>query len=310
MPSTAPSLRARTTAGRRSLAGIAKPEVLKAGELNHLEWLVHGFSTRPHGHSTIYSGGAGRKELNLGFTHSDGRANVERNRAAFLNALLGRKANAQLVTLSQVHSDIIHVVSSAPDSPLKGDGLITNTPGLLLAIQVADCVPVLVVGMDGEQRAVAAFHAGWRGTVRRIVEKGIGTMRLRFDCDPQTMQAVIGPCIQQCCYSVGEEVEEEFRSQFLYADSLFRDVYDKDPIKDKYPLLFMTARAPGHFNINSSTHLDLVEANRRQLLAAGLAAENIHVVGECTCCNKDYLWSHRGESGFTGRMMGVIGIRK
>jgi len=102
---------------------------------------------------------------------------------------------------------------------------------------------------------------------------------------------------------------EEFRSQFAYADELFRDVYDKDPIKLRYPLLFMTARAPGHFNINSSVHLDLVDANRRQLLDAGLLPENIHVVSDCTSCNQDYLWSHRAESGFAGRMMAVIGIR-
>jgi copper oxidase (laccase) domain-containing protein len=101
----------------------------------------------------------------------------------------------------------------------------------------------------------------------------------------------------------------EFRSQFAYADALFRESYDKDPIKERYPLLFMTARAPGHSNINSSTHLDLVEASRRQLIDAGIPAGNIHLVSECTCCNKDYLWSHRGEHGFAGRMMGVIGIR-
>ena len=299
------SLRARTTAGRRSLAGVAKPEILKAEGLNGYDWLVHGFSTRPHGHSTIYNGAT--DDLNLGFTAADSRTNVEKNRAAFLNALLGRKATTQLIGLSQIHSDIIHVVSELPARPLNGDGLITNTPGLLLAIQVADCVPVLV--MDEEQRVVGAFHAGWRGTVKRIVEKGVGTMRMRFDCNPFAMHAVIGPCIHSCCYSVGEEVVQEFRSQFAYGDALFRETYDKDPIKEKYPLLFMTARAPGHSNINSSTHLDLVEANRRQLLDAGISAENIHLVSDCTSCNKDYLWSHRGDHGFAGRMMGVIGIR-
>jgi YfiH family protein len=296
-------LRARTTATRRSVAGINKPEIIRAEPLNAFDWLVHGFSTRPHGHSTVYGG----HDLNLGYTPGDTKANVNKNRAAFLNALLGRKSQATLVPLSQIHSDIIRVIDRAPEVLSKGDGLITNTPGLLLAVQTADCVPVLVV--DEEQRTVGAFHAGWRGTVKRIVEKGIGTMRMRFDCDPATMQAVIGPCIHQCCYSVGDEVVEEFESQFAYGRELFRDVYDKDPIKERYPLLFLTARAPGHFNINSSSHLDLVEANRRQLLDAGLAEDNIHLVSECTSCNKDYLWSHRGDSGFTGRMMAVIGVR-
>lgn len=309
MSSSTSTLRVRTTAGRRSLAGVAKPEILRTQEVNGFDWLVHGFSTRPHGHSTAYSGDSGRKELNLGFTSSDRKTNVQKNRAAFLHALLASKAPAELVTLSQIHSDVIHVVTGSPKAPLAGDGMITRIPGLLLGIQTADCVPVLVAAPAGERPVVAAFHAGWRGTVMRIVEKGVGTMRMAFDCDPQTMQALIGPCIHQCCYAVGAEVEEEFRSQFRYADALLREVYDKNPIKDRYPLLFMTARAPGHFNINCSTHLDLVEANRRQLLDSGIPAGNIHTVGNCTCCNRDYLWSHRGESGFAGRMMAVIGIR-
>jgi hypothetical protein len=249
----------------------------------------------------------GGKDLNLGFTAADTKINVEKNRTTFLNALLGRKANAELVALSQIHSDIIYAVDGAPDRPLKGDGLITRTPGLMLGVQVADCVPVLVI--SEEPHAVGAFHAGWRGTVKRIVEKGVGTMRMRYDCDPEGMHAVIGPCIHQCCYSVGEEVVEQFQSQFEYADELFREIYDKDPIKERYPLLFMTARAPGHFNINSSIHLDLVEANRRQLVDAGVPKRNIHTVDECTSCRHDYLWSHRAESGFAGRMMGVVGVR-
>jgi len=298
-----PSLRAPSASTKRSVAGIAKPEIIQVPEWNGYSRLIHGFSTRRHGHSTVYGG----SDLNLGFTSADSRRVVQSNRTAFLNALLGRKHCFDLTTASQIHSDIIHVVDALSSPTQKGDGLITPEPGLLLAIQVADCVPVLAY--DPENQVVAAFHAGWRGTVKRIVDKGVGTMRLRFGSDPQNIEAAIGPCIHQCCYAVGDDVVEEFRSQFAYADELFRDVYDKDPIKLRYPLLFMTARAPGHFNINSSVHLDLVEANRRQLLDAGLLLENIHVVSDCTSCNKDYLWSHRAESGFAGRMMGVIGIR-
>ncbi len=289
---------------RRSLAGVVKPDILCAPELNALPWLVHGFSTRAHGHSTVYGG----HDLNLGFTAADANKTVERNRASFLNALLGRRSRAQLVTLRQIHSDMIHVLDRAPARTLSGDGMITATPGLLLAIQTADCVPVLIA--DEEREAVAGFHAGWRGTAKRIVEKGVGTMRLRFGSDPADLHAVIGPSIHQCCYAVGDEVVEEFRSQFTYADELFREIYDKDPIKEKYPLLFMTARAPGHFNISYSTHLDLVAANRRQLLAAGLPEANIHLIDQCTSCNQETLWSHRAESGFAGRMMAVIGIRQ
>ena len=123
---------------------------------------------------------------------------------------------------------------------------------------------------DRKNRAVAAFHAGWRGTLARIVENGVGRMRLEFGSKPADLIASIGPGIGQCCYAVGEEVRGQFESQFIYAAELFREVYDSDPVKEKYPMLFLTARAPGHSAIGLGMHLDLAEANRRQLLAAGL----------------------------------------
>jgi copper oxidase (laccase) domain-containing protein len=103
-------------------------------------------------------------------------------------------------------------------------------------------------------------------------------------------------------------VIDEFTSQFVYGKELFSEVYDHDPIEEKYPLLFLTARAPGHSNIGPQTHLDLVEANRRQLLDAGLAEDHIWIAGECTSCHTELLFSHRAEAGYTGRMMGVIGF--
>jgi hypothetical protein len=188
--------------------------------------------------------------------------------------------------------------------------MMTNVPGVMLGVQVADCVPVLVA--DVKRRAVAAFHAGWRGTLGRIVERGIGRMRLRYGSRPEDLIAVVGPAIGPCCYSVGEEVRFEFESQFAYAPKLFSEVYDSDPVRDKYPLLFLTARAPGHSNIGPQIHLDLWEANRRQLMDAGLKAKRITVVGECTACARAggrlKYFSHRGESGFAGRMMGVVGV--
>jgi YfiH family protein len=177
-------------------------------------------------------------------------------------------------------------------------------------VQTADCVPVLVA--DVRRRAVAAFHAGWRGTLARIVERGIGRMRLRYGSRPEDLVAVVGPAIGPCCYSVGEEVRWEFESQFGYAAELFSEVYDSDPVKERYPLLFLTARAPGHSNIGPQIHLDLWEANRRQLLGAGVPAKRVTVVGECTACARVggelKYFSHRGESGFAGRMLGVVGV--
>lgn len=277
------------------------PTVLRFTHLSKFPWLVHGFSTRVGGFSQAY----GKDELNLGFTKDDSTAAVERNRAAFQDEL--GVAGWPLVTLRQVHSDIIRVVDSPPESPLVGDGVITATPGLLLAIQTADCLPIIVV--DPKRRAMGVFHAGWRGTVQRIVEKGVGEMRGCFGSRTRDLEAAIGPGIHGCCYEVGAEVREKFESQFAYAKKLFREVEERDPVREKYPMLFLTARAPGHSELPKKIFLDLVEANRQQLLNAGVPAKNIEASPFCTKCRTDLLFSYRAEKGRTGRMMGVAGIR-
>jgi copper oxidase (laccase) domain-containing protein len=134
-------------------------------------------------------------------------------------------------------------------------------------------------------------------------------MRKYFSSDPRNMVAAIGPSVQTCCYNVGEEVRTQFQAQFAYADSLFRDVKESDPVREKYPLLFLTARAPGHSDLPSKLFLDLKEANRRQLLDAGVLAKNIDTSSPCTSCQTDLLFSYRAEKGVTGRMMAVAGIR-
>jgi len=285
----------------------AGPKILCSPLLESVSGLVHGFSTRTGGHSQAY----GEDQLNLSFSASDRREAVERNRADFLIALTAEES--RLLTLRQIHSDIVHVVTSPKQLPAKGkslngDGLITNLPGVLVTVQTADCVPVLIA--DTKQRVVAAVHAGWRGTAKRIAEKAVGTMRARFASRPKDLRAAIGPAIQQCCYAIGNDVIEEFESHFAYAKKLFCEVYDQDPVKKKYPLLFMTARAPGHSHIGPQMHLDLIEANRRQLLDAGMSKKNIWATQECTSCRTDLLFSHRAEGGYTGRMMAVIGYRE
>ncbi|HWF66917.1 MAG TPA: polyphenol oxidase family protein, partial [Acidobacteriaceae bacterium] len=166
--------------------------------------------------------------------------------------------------------------------------------------------PILVA--DTRQRIVAAFHAGWRGTLARIAERGVGRMRAEFGSRPEDLTAAIGPGIGPCCFSVGEKVRMEFRSQFAYAEELFKEIFDLDPVKQKYPMLFLTARAPGHSNLGPSIHLDLIDANRRQLLDAGLKPGAIHSLNLCTACDTKRFFSHRAEQGFTGRMLNVIGI--
>lgn len=282
-----------------------KLQLLRSEKLGELPWLVHAFSTRLGGTSRVYGGGT----LNLGFTPNDSRAAVTRNRSLFLAELgvvQGRKS-WPLITLRQIHSDLIHRVDRAPKNLLAGDGLVTATPGLVLAVQSADCLPVILV--DPKQLAIGVFHAGWRGTAKRIVEKGAGEMRRYFNSDPGHLLAAIGPGVQRCCYEVGEEVRACFETQFAYAGELFREVKESDPVREKYPLLFLTARAPGHSELPSKLFLDLVEANRRQLLDAGVLAKNIDAVGPCTACHTDLLFSFRAEKGVTGRMMAAAGIR-
>ena len=290
-----------------------KLSIVHVRHLSRYPWLLHGFSTRVGGFSGAYKTG----DLNLGFTKDDSAAAVERNRAAFLKKLgavlkaRGARHSARpfwpLVTLKQIHSDIIHRVDSLPPEPLAGDGMITATPGLLLAVQAADCLPVILV--DTRRRAVGVFHAGWRGTVQRIVEKGVGEMFRGFGSRPRDLKAAIGPGIQGCCYQVGEEVRTKFESQFSYGARLFREVKESNPVREKYPLLFLTARAPGHGELPPKILLDLVEANRQQLLAAGVPRKNIEVSPLCTSCHPELLFSHRAEQGKTGRMMAVAGIR-
>lgn len=282
----------------------SKITILQTDRLQKLPWLVQGFSTRVGGFSRAYGGRA----LNLGFTKQDSRSAVEKNRVMFLEKLgVGGKHAWPIITLRQIHSDLIHCVDGAPQQSLVGDGLVTAMPGLLLAIQTADCLPVIVV--DLKKRAVGVFHAGWRGTVKRIVEKGVGSMRLHFGSKPRDLMAAIGPGVHNCCYKVGEEVRESFYSQFDYAASLFHEVKESDPVREKYPLLFLTARAPGHSNLPVNIFLDLVETNRRQLLDAGVAAKNIQAIPFCTSCRTDLLFSYRAENGITGRLMGAVGVK-
>jgi len=303
----------------------------------NLPWLWAGFSTRKGGLSRAFCAEDAEGELNLGLTAGDERQAVLANRSLLAEAVTG-SAETPIATVKQFHSNLLLRASAADagqqrprkagvpsdrssslgckagvpsdrSSSLgcKADGLMTGEAGVLLAVLVADCIPVLVA--DRKRRVVAAFHAGWRGTVKRIVETGIGRMRLEFSSRPADLIAAIGPGIGPCCYAVGEEVISEFESQFSYAGELFRQVYDADPVQQKYPMLFLTQRAPGHSLIGPQIHLDLVEANRRQLLAAGVKARAIQLVGGCTSCQPELFFSHRGSRGHAGRMMAVIGIR-
>lgn len=292
------------------------PPVVRVPGWERLGWLRHGFSTRAGGVSTVYrssvtqagadSPAASLGDLNLGWTADDLPELVAENRRRFTDAVWNDNSDDSdageptLITVRQVHAAVSRVVGTDSCAALvsesgralcEGDGLITAEAGLLLGIQTADCVPVLVV--DAKRRVVAAFHAGWRGTVGRIVEQGVATLQREFGSRAEDLMAAIGPSIGACCYTVGAEVHRAFHENFDYAEALFQPVVE-------------SGAASGLFT------LDLWEANRRQLLAAGIAEEGITVVGECTACAglpaaRRY-FSHRAERGFTGRMLSTIGI--
>lgn len=261
-------------------------------------WLIHGFSTSKGGVSSL----DGAKVLNLGFTEWDARENVQKNRKSFQSALAADAFS--LVSLKQFHSDVVCGFSSAPKEPCSGDAAISNTPALLLGIQTADCVPILL--LDPKKRAVAAVHAGWRGTLQRIVEKTIGRMKMDFKSNPGDLLAAIGPAIGGCCYEVGTEVAAAFHSQFTDAPDWFDELRTGD---EPNPLQWLNQFPPGHQPPPKNVRLDLRKANRAQLLAAGLHPQNIFVSDLCTACRPDVLFSYRKQGSESGRMMSAIGIR-
>ncbi len=240
--------------------------------------------------------------LNLGWKPEDDDRNVRENRRRFLAVICGDERGGDafpLVTVRQVHGDVIQVVGKGAGSlasetgraVLEGDGLLTDVAGVVLGIQVADCVPVLVA--DTRLRVVGGFHAGWRGTLAGIAGKGVARMGEVYGTRPEDVVAAIGPSIGPCCYSVGEEVRAGFLAGFGYGAELFREVRGEDGA--------------------GAMHLDLWEANRRQLADAGVPPGRVTVLGECTACARDEAgerryFSHRAEKGRAGRMMGAIGV--
>lgn len=280
-------------------------------------WLRAGFSTRQGGRSTVYSRDGELGEQNLGWTEADQPEVVSEARQQFV-AAINEGATLELVTTQQCHSGLTSVVEAnhgplrvdERTSALRGDGLLTSMPGWLLGVITADCVPVLVA--DTRTHAVGAFHAGWRGTLARIVEQGVATMKLRFGSRSEDLIAAIGPAIGPCCFVVGETVRSGFGGQFGYAEELFSPLDRSAVVGENNTPLRSEAHATEHPNVGAQIYLDLHEANRRQLLDSGLAPEAIYVVGECTACTygpdgRRKYFSHRAEQGFTGRMLSVIG---
>ncbi|NWG13618.1 MAG: peptidoglycan editing factor PgeF [Acidobacteria bacterium] len=244
--------------------------------LEEIPDLRHGFSTR--------AGGAGGSSgcLNLSYAQWDPPERVDENRRRFLSAI--GADNLRLATLRQIHSDRIHVIkdSGAPrgEKP-QGDALAASIGGVAVAVQVADCYPVLIA--DPLRKVVAAVHAGWRGILIRILSKTVSTLVDAFGCRPSSLLVAIGPGIRSCCYEVGREVVDLFRQGCP-------DVELATPSRSR----------PDKYLI------DLAAALHVQAREAGIEPARIFDLRLCTCCGVHEFFSYRRDGAFSGRMMGVI----
>lgn len=269
--------------------------------LTRLPWLAHAFTTRAGGASEL----DGARVLNLGHTDWDTPASVRANREMLLAAVA---PGVQLARQRQFHSDLIRVFDTPPEHAVRGDATITRTRGLLLGVLTADCVPILLA--DTKHRAVAAIHAGWRGTLKRIAAKTLGRMRAEFGTRPRDVVAALGPAIGGCCYDVGLEVVQKFHAQFADARAWFDGPFDRLVTDDSpNPMQWLNMHPPGHQPPPPTCKLDLFAANRWQLADAGVPTRKILSCGVCTACRTDLFFSHRAEHGRTGRLMAAIGIK-
>ena len=299
---------------------------LECEALAEIPWLVHAFGMRKGG--ALGPKPAGQEShLNSAPDHAGEKEKVRR----FLQAL--GAGGSPMATLRQTHSAIVYCVSpgagsaplqyqlagnTAPDaqhSPRtrSGDALMADRSGMLLGIRVADCVPILMV--DRKRRAVAAVHAGWRGALKRIVEKAAGEMCRMFNSRPENLLAAVGPSIRKCCYDVGPEVADAFCGVFPAGEEFFHKVTatpEELRMALRYQTLFMLQAPPGHRmeDTFSKVHLDLAAVVRYQLEHAGVPESQIYVADYCTACRTDLFYSFRKEGALAGRMMAVIGMRE
>lgn len=230
--------------------------------------------------------------MNLSFTRGDKEEAVRENFRRF-SAALGFSPE-DIVCSSQTHTSNVRVMTekdrgngvTRPGVYEDVDGMITDVPGMVLATFYADCVPLYFV--DPVHRAVGLSHSGWRGTAAGIGRVTVRKMQETYGTRPEDIRSAIGPSICQECYEVSEDVILEFR-----------DAFPKENWKDLF-----------YRKENGKYQLNLQEANRLIMMDAGIPAENISLPGICTCCNPEFLFSHRASKGRRGNLGAFLGIRK
>ena len=252
-------------------------EYLEDDRFSSFSFLPHGFCTRCGGVSEgVFA------SLNAGGQVGDLEDSVRRNLS-----LIGEVFAIQegcMALMGQVHGDRICVIDgdgAPPESIPECDGMVTDRPGVALAVKTADCVPILFV--DPVRRVIGTAHAGWRGTALGIAGKMAGIFRERFACRYEDLLVAIGPSIGPCCYQVDAPVREAFAVR-PGADRLLCPCLDQE----------------------GQWRLDLPLANRLELTALGIPAGNISTAGHCTACRTDLFFSHRAEHGRTGRQISFL----
>jgi hypothetical protein len=245
---------------------------------------INAFSTRVGGVSPMPE-----NDLNLAYFRGDDKQNVDENRRRFLEAI-----NAQQTTITtarQTHSTerfMVEDIEQARGPQMDCDAMTTEIAGVLLAIQTADCLPVLIA--DPVTGAMAAIHAGWRGTAGRITERTIADLMMLHGVDARDAIAALGPAACVECYEVGEDVISRYKESFGYWKKLF-----------------------ANFKEGGKSHLDVRRANIQQLLFCGFTEDRIHSADYCTIHQTDLFFSYRreakGQPSKVGRLLSVIGKR-
>lgn len=267
----------------------------RSGELEYLTFPLledcglvdHLFSTRHGGVSKgVYA------SMNLSYTRGDEKAAVDENYRR-IAAVFGKTAE-DFVCSDQTHTTNIRVVTAQdkgkgavrPKDYREVDGLITNETGVILSTFYADCVPLFFV--DTRHGAIGLSHSGWRGTVNRMGMKTIQKMGEVYGTKPEDLLAAIGPSICRSCYEIGEDVAVQVGDAFGSGGFLSQILFEKE---------------------NGKYELDLWKANERILLEAGIPAEKIQVTDLCTCCNPDYLYSHRVSGEKRGNLGAFLSLK-